>query len=240
MRAFLSKRGHRRSRRKLGRPAAWCGAGANERAFPKTCRKMKKSDWFRVVVCGVGGQGVLLASRVLCEAAMRSGISVVSGEIRNMAQRGGAVNATVVIGGARSTIVPKGGADVVLAFEPMEAVRMSDYVGKETLAIVNTHPIVPFTLSVRGKPYPPLADVLSSVRGRCGVLETIDGTAIALKTGSVRVLNMVMLGALAARSALPIDSKTIEEVITEGSPAPMVEMNLAAFRAEAAGEKIVR
>ena len=182
----------------------------------------------------------MLASRILCEAAMHSGVSVVSGEIRNMAQRGGAVNATVVIGGARSTLVPKGGASVVLAFEPMEAVRMADYMGKQTIAIVNTHPIVPFTLSVRGQPYPPIEDLMSSIRAKCGKLETVDGTTTAVKTGSVRVLNMVMLGALAARSALPIDAKAIEAVIAEGSPAAMVDMNVAAFRAEAERAKIGR
>jgi indolepyruvate ferredoxin oxidoreductase beta subunit len=193
----------------------------------------KKTPWFRLAVCGVGGQGVLLASRILCEAAMRSDLPVVSGEIRNMAQRGGTVNATVILGGARSTVVPKGGADAVLAFEPMEAARLTGFMSPKTLVITNTHPVVPFTLSVQDKPYPPLEELLASVRRSCGNLITLDATKTAVEKGSPRALNMVMLGALAARGSLPIETDIIEEIITESSPKKLAEMNLAAFRAEA-------
>jgi indolepyruvate ferredoxin oxidoreductase beta subunit len=194
---------------------------------------MKKPDWFRMIVCGVGGQGVLLASRILCEAAMRSDLPVVSGEVRNMAQRGGTVIATVALGGARSTIIPRGGADAILGFEPMETARMSEYIGSDTLVITNTRSVVPFTLSVQGKPYPPLESLLAPVREKCGKLVTLDATQIAVETGSARALNMVMLGALAAHSPLPIENAIIEKIIAENSPEKLAELNIAAFRAEA-------
>lgn len=193
----------------------------------------QKSPWFRLAVCGVGGQGVLLASRILSEAAMRSDLSVVSGEIRNMAQRGGTVNATVILGGARSTIIPKGGADAVLSFEPMEAARMTGFMSDKTLVITNTHPVVPFTLSVQDKPYPPLDELLASIRQSCGNLITLDATKTAVEAGSPRALNMVMLGALVAHASLPIEKEIIEKIITESSPKKLADMNLAAFRAEA-------
>lgn len=202
--------------------------------------KAKQPKWFRMVVCGVGGQGVLLVSRILCEAAMRSDLPVVSGEIRNMAQRGGAVQATVVIGGARSTAVPKGGADVVLSLEPMEAVRVSGFMSERTLVISNTHPIVPFTLSVQGKPYPPLTELLSSIEHRCGELFMLDATQLAVDLGSIRVLNTVMLGALAGRSSIPVDDEALEKTIAEESPQAHVQLNIDAFRAGlavAAGSK---
>jgi len=192
---------------------------------------MKSSSWYRIIVCGVGGQGVLLTSRILCDAAVRAGVPVVSGEIRNMAQRGGAVHATVVLGGARSTLVPRGGADAVVAFEPMEAARLIDYMSDKTLAIVNNRPVVPFTLSVRGLPYPPLQSLLSTVRERCGSLSTFDATAAAIECGSIRVLNMVMLGALGAVPHIPIDSRMVEKVIEESTPGATRARNLAAFRA---------
>jgi indolepyruvate ferredoxin oxidoreductase beta subunit len=192
---------------------------------------MTKPQWFRIVVCGVGGQGVLLISRILCEAAMRADLPVVSGEIRNMAQRGGAVLATVVIGGARSTVVPKGGAEVVLGLEPMETARVSRYMGKQTLVITNTHPVVPFTLSVQGRPYPPLSQLLSPIGEKCGKLFTVDATRVAVDAGSIRVLNMVMLGVLAGRASIPIDREVIEKTIAEESPQALVQLNVDAFRA---------
>jgi indolepyruvate ferredoxin oxidoreductase beta subunit len=194
---------------------------------------MEKSPWYRIIVCGVGGQGVLLASRILCEAAMNSEVPVVSGEIRNMAQRGGTVHATVVFGGARSTIIPKGGADAVLSFEPMEAARVAGFMSPKTLVITNTHPVVPFTLSVQGRPYPPLDHLLTAVRERCGTLVTLDATRTAVEKGSPRVLNMVMLGALAAHASLPITADEIENVIAESSPKKLADINVAAFRAQA-------
>ena len=190
-----------------------------------------KPRWFRIVVCGVGGQGVLLTSRILCEAAKRAGLPVVSGEIRNMAQRGGAVLATVVLGGARSTVVPKGRADVVLGLEPMETARAAAFMGNQTLVITNTHPIVPFTLSVQGRPYPPLSRLLSSIQQRCGGLFSLDATNVAVEQGSIRVLNTVMLGVLAGRSLVPIDKEVVEKTVADESPKAHSQLNVEAFRA---------
>jgi indolepyruvate ferredoxin oxidoreductase beta subunit len=203
---------------------------------------MNQPNWFRIVVCGVGGQGVLLISRILCEAAMRANLPVVSGEIRNMAQRGGAVQATVVIGGARSTVVPDGGAEVVLGLEPMETARVSRYMGERTLVISNTHPVAPFTLSVQGRAYPPLSDLLSPIRQRVGELITLDATRVAEKTGSIRVLNTVMLGVLAGRSSIPVDREVIERTIAEESPPALARLNIEAFRAgvECAAEAVTK
>jgi len=91
--------------------------------------------------------------------------------------------------------------------------------------------VVPFTLSVQGKPYPPLESLLGPVREACGKLITLDATSTAVDVGSARVLNMVMLGALAAHSALPIESAVIQKIIAENSPEKLIELNVAAFRA---------
>ena len=186
-----------------------------------------------MLLAGVGGQGVLLTSRVLCEGAMRAGLQVVSGEIRDMAQRGGAVSATVVTGGARSPVIPLGEADVVVGFEPMETARAARYIGKNTLVITNTHPVMPLTLSVRGRAYPHIDPLLSQIRAACGELIMIDATRTALEKGSLRSLNMVMLGAMAARSDLPIENDVLAGIVSEGSPAGFREINLHAFEAGA-------
>ncbi len=102
---------------------------------------------------------------------------------------------------------------------------------ERTLVITNTHPIVPFTLSVQGRPYPPLPKLLSTIEQRCGELFTLDATQLAVDTGSIRVLNTVMLGALAGRSLLSIDHEVLEKTIAEASPSAHVQMNMKAFRA---------
>lgn len=192
-----------------------------------------KDRWFRALLAGVGGQGVLLTSRVLCEGAMRAGLHVVSSEIRNMAQRGGSVSATVVTGGARSPVIPLGEADVVVGFEPMETARAARYMGKNTLVITNTRPVTPLTLSVRGRPYPPLDALLSQIRESCGELITIDATRAALEKGSLRALNMVMLGAMAARSAVPIENGILAGIVSEESPDGFRKINVSAFESGA-------
>jgi len=105
-------------------------------------------DTKRVVFVGVGGQGNLLASRLLGEAALSEGIPAVVSEIHGMAQRGGIVESAVLLGNVSSPIVSDGEADVLVGFEPVETLRALKKCNQETLVITNTHPLPPFTVSV--------------------------------------------------------------------------------------------
>jgi indolepyruvate ferredoxin oxidoreductase beta subunit len=197
------------------------------------------SDWCRVLLTGVGGQGVMSAGRWLGDAAAACGLPVVMGQIHGLSQRGGSVQASVVIGGARSPEVPDGMADVLLGLEPMEAARAMVKVSRRTAALVNTRPLLPASLQSTGRPYPPLASLLGPIAGIVGSLRSFDASSLAEQAGSHRCLNVVMLGVLAGSHLLPFaGARVLEIVLAEAIPA-FAEVNRRAFElgVEAAGQK---
>ena len=117
-------------------------------------------DRRRILLVGVGGQGVLSAGRWLGDAAEAAGESMIVSEAHGLSQRGGAVQCAVAIGGPRAPEIPDGMADVLVALEPMEGVRALAKVSKRTAALVNTRPVLPVSLQSAGRPYPPLASLL--------------------------------------------------------------------------------
>ena len=98
---------------------------------------------YSIYICGVGGQGIIKTSTIIGEAAMNQGLEVVMSEIHGMSQRGGSVSTELKIGGYNSSIIPNKGADMLLAFEPIETIRGLDKVNSETKIVYNTHPIIP-------------------------------------------------------------------------------------------------
>ncbi len=187
---------------------------------------MAKLDIF---ITGVGGQGSLTASRVLGEAATRAGLEAVVGEIHGMAQRGGVVESTVRLGGARGPIISDGRADMLLGFEPVEAVRALAKAGPHTLAIVNTRCIIPFTVSLEGSEYPRVEDLLAEVRKVTPRLIALDAAEVAQRAGSGQAVNTVMLGVLAGAIALPFPQETLLQVIEESVPKKALAQNRQAF-----------
>ena len=107
-----------------------------------------------IILTGVGGQGTVLASKLIAAAAMKKGLPVMSAETIGMAQKGGAVFSHLRIGeGVRSPMIRRGTADLLLAFEPAEAVRMLPYLKKDGMVVVNSHPIMPVTAALKGTDY---------------------------------------------------------------------------------------
>ncbi|MDP8222351.1 MAG: indolepyruvate oxidoreductase subunit beta [Candidatus Lernaella stagnicola] len=192
----------------------------------------------RVYLCGVGGQGSLTASRLLGEAAMAADLPVTVSEVHGMSQRGGIVESAVLIGGAKSPLVGRGDADVLMAFEPLEALRALPYCGGKTVAVVNTRAIVPFTVTLGHGEYPDRDDILEQVAAVCRRLISFDATTLAEQAGNAMAANAVMLGAVAATGALPMSVEVIERIVTEGVPAKFRATNQQAFnlgKAAAAG-----
>jgi indolepyruvate ferredoxin oxidoreductase beta subunit len=159
-----------------------------------------------LLVVGVGGQGVLTAARVLGEAARLAEQPVVISRLHGMSQRGGSVEASVLFGPGKSSFIPRGGAQIVLALEPMEALRARDRLGPDTSVIVSRHPLVPTALSVAGKPYPRVDSLLAAVRRITPHVFELDG--------NVRMLNTLMLGVLAGRALLPFDGQCLQQAVT--------------------------
>ncbi|MBW2527955.1 MAG: indolepyruvate oxidoreductase subunit beta [Deltaproteobacteria bacterium] len=183
----------------------------------------------RILVVGVGGQGVLTIARFLGEAALSVELDVRLGQLHGMSQRGGSVEATVLLGPGSSSFIGPGEADVVLGLEPLEALRARPRMSRATRVVVNLGRVVPYPLAMQGRPYPPLEGVLAEIRDVCGRLVEIDGPEVCADVGSARALNVVMLGALAGLSVLPFDADALRQAIADRSPARLAATNRKAF-----------
>jgi len=182
----------------------------------------------RIVFVGVGGQGNLLATRLLGEACLAAGISAVASEIHGMAQRGGIVESALVMG-ARSPIVSKGEADILLGFEPLETLRALNKCNNNTVVITNIHPLPPFTVATGHGVYPDICKITDLIRENIGSLITLDGDELAARAGNPLSLNMVMLGTLIGSKLIPLDEDLLRETISKTTKQAFLESNLKAF-----------
>ena len=181
------------------------------------------------LLCGVGGQGTVLASKLISAAAMKKGLKARSAETIGMAQRGGCVVSHVRIGDQiYSPLIPKGGADVIIAFEPAEAVRCLPYLKKNGTVIVNTKPVIPVTASLGIGNYTG-AEMMQYLREHVQNLIIVNGDEIAEKLHSAKALNVALLGAAAKSGALGLSIEELEDVILERIPEKFRELNLNAL-----------
>jgi len=183
----------------------------------------------RLVFIGVGGQGNLLASRLLGEAALSMDIPTVVSEIHGMAQRGGIVESAVLLGDVLSPIVSSSEADVLIGFEPLETLRALGKCNQDTVVITNIHPLPPFTVAVGQGTYPPVEETLQFIRKRAKKVIELDGNAIAEEVGNPLSLNMVMLGALIGSGETPIGVEEMKKVLSTSTKKAFLESNLKAF-----------
>jgi indolepyruvate ferredoxin oxidoreductase beta subunit len=181
-----------------------------------------------VFLAGVGGQGTLLASEVLCEAFLLGGYDVKKSEVHGMAQRGGAVTTHLRYGPkVFSPLIEPGGADLLIAFEKLEALRFAHYLKPGGAMVVNAQEIFPPSVATGRERYP--ADVASRLGAVTDRLHLVDALAAALSLREVRAVNMVMVGA--ASHYLPLPEGTYEDAMRERMPEKVVAVNVAAFRA---------
>ncbi len=183
----------------------------------------------RLIIVAVGGQGNLLASRVLGEAALLANIPVRMSEIHGMAQRGGVVESAIVFGNARSTIISDGEADILLGFEPAETLRAMNKCNADTVVITNLAPLPPFTVAIGKGKYPEIDQVQSMIRRKTKKLIAVDAVALAREAGNVLAVNMVLLGALIQTAILPVTMEHVKEAIKTRIKANFIEINLKAF-----------
>jgi len=183
----------------------------------------------RLIIVAVGGQGNLLASKVLGEAALLADIPVRMSEIHGMAQRGGVVESAVVFGDAASTIISDGEADVLLGFEPSETLRALNKCNADTVVITNTSPLPPFTVAIGKGTYPDLQKLQELIRGKTARLIAFDARALAKQAGNVMSLNMVLLGALISTGTMPVSANNVKEAIRTSTKKAFVDINIKAF-----------
>ena len=184
-----------------------------------------------VILCGVGGQGTVLASKLISYAAMAKGEAVRSAETIGMAQRGGSVTSHIRIGEeAFSPLIPKGKADVMIAFEPAEAVRNLDYLKTEGVVVVSKKAVKSVTASLSSKVYDG-QDMLDYLEKKVKRLVIVDGQQIMEELGSAKVLNVVLLGAAIGCHEVDISIEEIRQAIKEKVPDRFYELNLRALEA---------
>jgi len=186
-------------------------------------------DTKRLIIVAVGGQGNLLASKVLGEAALLSDVPVRMSELHGMAQRGGVVESAIVFGNAASTIISDAEADVLVGFEPSETLRALNKCNLDTTVITNMAPLPPFTVTIGRGTYPDLNQVQALIRSKTKRLIAFDAVELATAAGSVMAVNIVLLGALIQTAILPIPREHLEEAIRSTTKKAFVEVNLKAF-----------
>lgn len=179
-----------------------------------------------IMIVGVGGQGTLLASRLLGAALISVGYDVKVSEVHGMSQRGGSVVTYVKYGDkVESPIVQKGQADLILAFEQLEAARWLPFLKTDGTIVANTQKIDPMPVVTGVATYP--EGVLDAIRKTGVNLKAVDALSLAVEAGSSKAVNVVLIGVMAAH--MDISRDTWEHAIRDTVPAKFLEMNLKAF-----------
>ena len=192
---------------------------------------MEQSGRCSFVLVGVGGQGILLASNIVAEVGLAAGYDVKKSEVHGMSQRGGSVASHVRWDRRQvfSPLVGHGEADVLLAFERMEALRFADFVRSGGTVVVNDMEIVPITVSAGDAVYPATAEVERAFAAVGARLIVVPGERLATEAGNVKAANVVLLGAIS--TLLPIDEELWWRCLAERIPNKFLELNHAAFAA---------
>ena len=179
-----------------------------------------------IMIVGVGGQGTLLASRILGAALVAKGYDVKVSEVHGMSQRGGSVVTYVRYGDAvASPIIEKGEADLLLSFEQLEAARWLPFLKPSGKLIVNTQSIDPMTVISGADTYPD--GIISALEKAGADVTAVDALSFAVEAGSAKAVNVVLMGVLAAKTDIP--KETWLDALRETVPPKFLEMNLKAF-----------
>jgi len=183
-----------------------------------------------VIICGVGGQGVVLISELLGHAAVYDGLKVRGSEVLGMAQRGGAVFSNIRIGSeVQAPLTPEGKCDILVALEPSEALRNINFVSESSLVILNTKKVVPYTVYLGESKYPSLEEILQKLNKVAKKIIALDAAQIAEEAGNLQSANIVMLGALFGTKQMPINLETVKTIIQGRFSSKFAAINIKSF-----------
>ena len=185
-------------------------------------------DAKRIFFVGVGGQGNILATKLVGEAALIAGVPVTMSETHGMAQRGGVVESTAVIG-AKSPIISDDTSDAIIAFEPLEALRALPKANSGTTVIMSISRITPFTVAIGRSSYPDVSQAIDYITGKVKKVVAFDAMAVAMAVNNPMGVNMVMVGALYASGILPLSEQNFIQAIKDTTKSVFIEKNIACF-----------
>lgn len=185
-----------------------------------------------LIICGVGGQGSVRASHILAEAAINAGNSARVGETFGAAMRGGKVHSHVRIGDVYGPLVREHSADIIVAQEPLEGLRIGQkYACPNGVVILNPSPVYPVDVSTGNAEYPSVDKIKEILQGLAKTIAVVDGTTIAVELGNPRSMNIVMLGAAYGTGLIDFDRQILLDVIAGSFKPKFKEMNEKAFLA---------
>lgn len=182
----------------------------------------------RIFMTGVGGQGTLTATTLLAKTVLHLGLPVTSGEIHGMAQRGGVVESTVLIG-CKSPKLGHGEADVLLGFEPLETLRAMPYLKPGGTVLSSSEYMLPLSVATGRETCPPLSEVEAAVKACTDDFRFLPCQTMGMEAGAVQAGNIALLGALAASGKTPITVEALSETIRANMKAKIVDVNLKAL-----------
>lgn len=188
---------------------------------------MSENKKIRIMMTGVGGQGTLTATTLLATTVMSQGLPVTSGEIHGMAQRGGVVESTVLIG-CKSPKIGHGEADILIGFEPMETMRALPYLKEGGLVVSSTEFMPPLSVAMGKQECPAFEDIEKAVSGCTDKAYYLPAQSLGLEAGAVQAGNVAMLAAVCAAGELPFGPEALEETIKKNLPEKIQAVNLKA------------
>ena len=178
--------------------------------------KPLNKDPLNLIIAGVGGQGNILASQVIAQAALLEGLETTIGETYGVSQRGGSVMSHVRLTATASPgpLIPLGQADLLLGFEPLETFKVAmDYANPSTCMICNPRPVYPIGVIAGDMTYPSIEQMLDLLKAHVATLDLLPAADIAKEAGEMRAMNLVMVGALAATGRLPLEMSSYEKAL---------------------------
>jgi indolepyruvate ferredoxin oxidoreductase beta subunit len=183
-----------------------------------------------IVFSGIGGQGIVVASDIFCEAALFDGLDVAKAEVHGMAQRGGSIVAHVRVGeNVQAPLIETGKADIILGFEMLEAARVLPMLKKKGVVILNTKYIPPSTSAGSSSAFND-KKILGIIKDRAHKVYEIDGIGIANKLGNILVVNTILLGALSGVPDNPVTKESLKKAIAGRLKEKYVALNIEAFK----------
>ena len=185
---------------------------------------------YQIFLAGVGGQGILSITDILCNAAVEMGFTIRGSETHGMSQRGGSVFSNVRFGDVHSPLIMERTADILVGFEPSEALRYANFVSSGGYCLINTHPIPSPSFILSKSAYPSLSDILSALKKYSDQIFTLNATQLASDLGKPIVQNIIMLGVLSSVPNLPLTNDAITAALKKQFKKQFYDLNLKAYQ----------
>jgi indolepyruvate ferredoxin oxidoreductase beta subunit len=189
-------------------------------------------DPLNIIICGVGGQGNILASELLAAALVEKGFNTTVGETYGVSQRGGSVMSHVRVSSLHQygVLIPRGEADIIIGFEPIETLRVArEYGNKSTRIIFDTRPNYPLGVLVGEALYPDMESIQQELKLLCGEVEIVAATRLAQEAGNAQAANILLMGALTALPSVPLSAADYEQVLKQRFQGEVYNTNKQVF-----------